>query len=113
MPKTHPADPVVEDRKRIPFAGAGPQHTVREHLTQTTALPRGPTYDIVVESYDSDTVPVFCKKNRISVAFYYKLKLQGKTPREMHLGNKRLISKESAEQWRKDREAEAAKKTTV
>ena len=66
-----------------------------------------PGYDIEVSEYDADTVPVFCKKNRISMAFYYKLKLQGKTPREMHLGRKRLISHEAARQWRIARETEA------
>jgi hypothetical protein len=66
-----------------------------------------PPYDIEVSEYDADTVPVFCKKNRINTAFYYRLKLQGKTPREMHPGNKRLISREAARLWRIAREAEA------
>ena len=34
-----------------------------------------PPYDIEVSEYDADTVPVFCNKNRISTAFYYKLKI--------------------------------------
>jgi hypothetical protein len=65
-----------------------------------------PAYDIEVEEFDADTIPVFCKKNRISPAFYYKLKLQGKTPDEMWLGNKRLISREARERSRAEREAE-------
>lgn len=112
MPKPSPsADQAVKGRSRGAFASAGPQSSNKPQ--PGGERPADPPYDIAIESFDCDTVPLFCKKNRISVAFYYKLKLQKKTPREMHLGNKRLISKESAEQWRKDREAEAAKKATV
>ena len=107
MSKSRPADPAVADRERGAFSGPGPQQLVNKRRGRPQQL-RGPPYDIAVESYDCDTVPVFCKKNRISVAFYYKLKLQGKTPRELHLGNRRLISRESAEQWRREREAETA-----
>jgi hypothetical protein len=72
-----------------------------------------PGYDIEVDEYDADTIPVFCKKNRISGAFYYKLKLQGKTPDEMWLGNKRLISREARQRWRAEREAEAKAKNAA
>ena len=56
-------------------------------------------YDIRVAEAecDADPVPIFCKKNRISVAFYYQLKAQGKNPREMHVGKRRLISRVAAE----------------
>ena len=69
-----------------------------------------PHYDLEIDEFDADTIPVFCKKHRISPAFYYKLKLQGKTPDELWLGNKRLISREARERWRAEREAETKNK---
>lgn len=63
-------------------------------------------YDITVSEFDADTIPVFCKKNRISVAFYYMLKAQHKNPREMHVGKRRLVSRVAAEEWRRACEAE-------
>ena len=41
---------------------------------------------------------------------YYKMKLQGKTPREMHFGKRRLISREAAARVAQEREAETASK---
>jgi hypothetical protein len=103
-PSSRPADLAVKDRERGAFAGDAAQRATGERRARSKN-PRGPPYDIEVSDYDADTIPVFCKKNRISVAFYYKLKAQGKTPREMHLGNRRLITREAAARWRAEREA--------
>ena len=73
-------------------------------------VPPNPAYDIEVDEFDVDTIPTFCKKHRISPAFYYKLKLQGKTPDEIWVGNKRLISREARQRWRAEREAETKSK---
>jgi hypothetical protein len=101
MPKTYPAGPAVDGRKRGAFAaGAGPQ-------CHPSKRPADPT-DSAVSEYDCFTIPAFCQRNCISLAFYYKLKLQKKTPREIRLGNRRLISREAAEQWRREREAASA-----
>jgi hypothetical protein len=56
---------------------------------------------------DAYTIRQFCTKHGLSVAFYYKLKAQGLTPAEIHLGTRRLISKESAATWRRERENSA------
>jgi hypothetical protein len=49
---------------------------------------------------DAYTVAEFCRRNRISVSFYYKLKDQGRAPDEMRFGTKVLIGKEAAVRWR-------------
>ena len=54
------------------------------------------------------SIDEFCEAHRFSRATYYNLKRTGKAPNEMAVGSRRLISDESAEQWRRDREADAA-----
>ena len=49
----------------------------------------------------------FCDAHRISRARYYELKALGLAPVEMHIGKRRIISTEAAEQWRRQREAVA------
>ena len=46
----------------------------------------------------------FCARNGISLSTYYKLKGQGRTPREMSLGGVIRISIEAELAWRKERE---------
>jgi predicted DNA-binding transcriptional regulator AlpA len=50
------------------------------------------------------SIPEFCEAHGISEAFYYKLKKQGKGPREMKVGARTLITFESAAEWRRTRE---------
>jgi hypothetical protein len=60
------------------------------------------------EDADADTIAVFCKRHRLSPAFYYKLRAQGLGPRELRLGARVLITRESAQAWRREREAASA-----
>ena len=53
------------------------------------------------------TIPMVCRAHNISDGMYFKLKKQGKGPREMRVGSRVLISFESAAVWRIDCEAEA------
>jgi hypothetical protein len=53
----------------------------------------------------ANTIPEFCHRHRISVPFYYKLRLQGLAPREMRVGKRVLVTHESAADWRREREA--------
>lgn len=46
------------------------------------------------------TIQEFCERHRISKSFYYELRKKGLAPAEMKVGRKRLISKESAIEWR-------------
>ena len=54
------------------------------------------------------TIPEFCDAHRISRSHYYVLKKQGRTPREVHVGSRVLITIEAAIRWRKAREKATA-----
>lgn len=54
------------------------------------------------------SIPEFCAANSISRSFYFKLRKAGLTPREMRIGNRVLISREAATEWRLEREVHAA-----
>jgi hypothetical protein len=55
----------------------------------------------------SFSIPEFCAMNDISVSMYGKMRRDGLNPREMRLGRRVLISKESAAAWRVEREENA------
>jgi len=59
---------------------------------------------------DAYSIEQFCQRHSISVAFYYKLRNMNppETPREMQVGARVLISRESAAEWRRQREAVGA-----
>jgi hypothetical protein len=58
---------------------------------------------------DAHTILSFCESNGISEALYYKLKREGKGPREARVAPKRIIITPEAEaDWRREREADAA-----
>ena len=57
---------------------------------------------------DAYSVKEFCSAFRISKPFFYAMLREGRAPVTFKLGRRRLISKEAAEQWRRDREAESA-----
>lgn len=52
------------------------------------------------------TIDEFCEDHCITRAHYYALKKQGKGPREMALGRRKLITQEAAAEWRKRMEKE-------
>jgi hypothetical protein len=56
---------------------------------------------------DAYSIEAFCQRHSISIPFYYKLrsKKPPETPREFQVGSRILISKESAADWRSEREA--------
>jgi predicted DNA-binding transcriptional regulator AlpA len=54
------------------------------------------------------TIADFCQAYQISQDHYFKLKRQGKGPREMKLGTKILITLRAAEQWEIEQEMAAA-----
>jgi hypothetical protein len=53
------------------------------------------------------TIAEFCLAHRISQSMYFKMRAMGLGPREMSVGSRKLISQESAAEWRKAREAAA------
>ncbi len=46
------------------------------------------------------SIAEFCKAHGISRSYFYELDRQGMAPRTMHLGRRRLVSKEEAARWR-------------
>jgi hypothetical protein len=52
------------------------------------------------------SIGAFCEAHSINEAFYYKLRKLGKGPRESRKGDKVIISRESAAEWRQPDEAE-------
>jgi hypothetical protein len=62
---------------------------------------------------DAYSIAEFCLRHRISSPLYFKMRKAGRGPREIRIGKKILISKESAADWRRAREAEATAATVV
>ncbi|WP_025037035.1 hypothetical protein [Bradyrhizobium sp. DOA9] len=54
---------------------------------------------------DAFSIGEFCSRHRISPQLFYKLKPQGLMPATFKVGNRVLISRESAAAWRRAREA--------
>jgi hypothetical protein len=56
------------------------------------------------------SITKFCRAHSLSKAQYFKLRKDGRGPREMLNGTRgKLISSEAAADWRREREAEASK----
>ena len=51
------------------------------------------------------SISEFCEAHGISVGMFYKMKKQGRTPREMKCGTRTLITFEAAADWRREQEA--------
>jgi hypothetical protein len=49
------------------------------------------------------SIAEFCAAYGISPAFYFALKKKGEGPAEMHVGSRRLITKEAAAEWASER----------
>jgi hypothetical protein len=69
---------------------------------------RKPTPASAMIDADAYSVDEFCARHRISPQLFYKLKPQGLMPVTFNVGTRVLISRESAERWRREREAAAA-----
>ena len=54
------------------------------------------------------TIDEFCRAHGISRAHYFNLQNRGEGPRVMRAGTRVLISRESAADWRVERETAAA-----
>jgi hypothetical protein len=61
-----------------------------------------------LDDTDADTIPEFCRRHRISEAFYYKLRSLGLGPDETRLGARVIITKEAGAEWRAERRAATA-----
>jgi predicted DNA-binding transcriptional regulator AlpA len=71
---------------------------MQKSRSQSAAVAPQPTLRLAL------SIPEFCAAHGISEGFFYKLKKQGKGPREMKVGARTLITFESAAEWRRTRE---------
>jgi hypothetical protein len=55
------------------------------------------------------TISTFCKAHEIGRNTYYKLKKEGRGPREARIGSKVLITLEAAQAWREQISGEPVK----
>jgi hypothetical protein len=60
----------------------------------------------LVDEVDAFTISEFCRRHRISLALFYKMRPQ--MPVTFNLGARVLISREAATAWRRERENAAA-----
>ncbi|HEX3860457.1 MAG TPA: hypothetical protein VHY35_02040 [Stellaceae bacterium] len=65
------------------------------------------------KSKPSFTVDEWCHHRRICRATFYNLLKVGKAPQIIKVGSRTTISAEADEEWRREREAEAAKKVAA
>ena len=74
---------------------ARPEVTGRKKPAAANVAKQRPPVELMAYS-----IRQFCEAHSISEAMYYKLRLAGKGPRETRVGDKPIISKESAAEWR-------------
>jgi len=55
--------------------------------------------------FDAFSITEFCLRNSISSALFFKLAREGRGPRVMRIGRRTLVTRESAAEWRREREA--------
>jgi hypothetical protein len=60
----------------------------------------------VLDDIDAYSIEEFCRRHRLSVQLFYKLKKE--MPPSFTIGKRRLISREAAARWRAEREAATA-----
>jgi predicted DNA-binding transcriptional regulator AlpA len=67
----------------------------------------------MVMDKDAYDVIEFCHRHAISRSAFYNSLKNGTGPRIMRLGTRVLVSKEAAEQWRRDRERATSEQPTA
>jgi hypothetical protein len=104
---SRPSDSVVEARTRGRFTPVGESKSKNPRRSGRPQQARAPPADD--NGFDVYTIKTFCRRHMISVSFYFKLRQQGLGPQTMKLGKRVLVSKEAANQWRREREAATRK----
>src|SRR5215471_2930053 len=98
MPADAPDTPDTADKKKKPKK----KKVVRRRAFRAHSKRRKPG--------DAHTIPSFCESNAISESEYYKLKREGKQPREIEVNKRIIISPEAERDWRIERERETIAK---
>jgi hypothetical protein len=84
---------------------ARPEVTAKKITTTETVIAKKKI--MPPDDLDAFSIAEFCRRHSISVAMYYKLRAKKppETPREMEVGTRVLITRESAADWRREGEA--------
>jgi hypothetical protein len=61
--------------------------------------------DPAADDFDAFSIEEFCRRHRISVQLFYKLRQQ--MPATFRVGSRVLVSREAAAAWRREREQAA------
>jgi hypothetical protein len=103
----------AKHQRKAGLAAAVPFHEHDcEHAHAARAPPRAPrTKTAQAERFAGlphavYTISTFCISHDLSEALFFKLKKHGRTPKEMHVNGRVLISFQAAAEWRAMMEAE-------
>ena len=89
--KRLPGPPIADVRAIEPTTKSEPDAPAKANATPIRGPPVPPAWYSVRE---------FCLAHRLSISMYFKLKAQGRGPRETAVGSRRYISFEDAAAWR-------------
>jgi hypothetical protein len=89
--KRLPGPPIADATAIEPTAKSEPDSHTKGKVTPIRGPPVPPAWYSVRE---------FCLAHRLSISMYFKLKAQGRGPRETAVGSRRYISFEDAAAWR-------------
>ncbi len=85
---------------------ARPEVTGRKADGNTGSARRRPQPRAPPSDFDCLSIDEFCARNSISRQLFYKMKEQ--MPLSFCIGTRRLITREAADRWRREREKESA-----
>ena len=97
--KRLPGPPIADATAIEPTAKSEPASHTKGNATPIRGPPVPPAWYSVRE---------FCLAHRLSTSMYFKLKAQGRGPRETAVGSRRYISFEDAAAWRAAQQQETA-----
>jgi hypothetical protein len=102
-----PVDPLLAARAAGRFIPERPGRSSRHKKRRRRQQARGPPDDDDVDAY---SIATFCRRHGISESFFFKLQSRGEAPDTIAVGSRRLITREAARKWRRQR-AEACSAT--
>jgi hypothetical protein len=94
---SRPVDPAVEAATTGRVVAGRAKPPARQPRSRRPQQARPPP------DVDAYSVPEFCRRHGISVAFFYKLE-EKERPTTMRVGSRVLVTHEAAANWRRERE---------
>jgi len=106
-PVNHPVDPLVAATALGRFIPDQPTRSSKGKKRWQRQYARGPPDD--GDDKDADSIEEFCRRHSISPSFFFKLQSRGEAPVTIAVGKRRLVTREAARRWRRERERAAAR----